>query len=109
MFKKRTCLSECVPVVKLIRVYALVRYSPRGKREGGPLTNVAENEAVKLSKMQRVRKRELRRASDMLHERLKAAKTSFANQDCVYGLRVAITLIGEMRKNIDLEVEDQRG
>jgi hypothetical protein len=62
-------------------------------------------EQVKLSKMQRVRKRELRRASDALHEQLKTAKAAFGNRHSVFGLRVAIMIIGELRKTIDTEIE----
>lgn len=61
---------------------------------------------TELSKMQKVRKRELRRAIKKLHERLKECQ----NQDSdyrVYGLRVAITILGDMRREIDSERAEQ--
>jgi len=56
----------------------------------------------KLSKMQTVRKRELRRAITRLHERLKLSAALGTGLD-TYGLRVAITVLGEMRKEINVE------
>lgn len=58
-----------------------------------------------LSKMQKVRKRELRRAIQRLHERIKLVTGSSQGWD-VYGLRVAIGVLGEMRKEINAEVHD---
>jgi hypothetical protein len=58
---------------------------------------------IQLSKMQRIRKRELRRAITKLHENIKEAnQTSDYGQ--IYGLRVAISIIGKMRKEIDSEL-----
>lgn len=57
---------------------------------------------IKLSKMQNVRKRELRRAIQALHE----ARRLATGHDTVYGLSVAITVLGEMRKEIDEEKFD---
>lgn len=59
-----------------------------------------------LSKMQKIRKRELRRAMTAIRDRIKfLGERPGIN---VYGLREAIRLISEMRKAINLEVRDGR-
>jgi hypothetical protein len=57
---------------------------------------------LKLSKMQRIRKRELRRAMDLLHEEITFARDTQRSTN-ICGLRVAITILGEMRKRINSE------
>lgn len=55
-----------------------------------------------LSKAQKVRKRELRRACDLLHSRIdELAGTDKSSY--IYGLRDSIRLISEMRKAINSE------
>jgi hypothetical protein len=61
----------------------------------------------KLSKMQTVRKRELRRAMNRLHECITASRGDSMKGMNVYGLRVAITILGEMRKEINHERETE--
>lgn len=60
------------------------------------------DDQTRLSKMQKIRKRELRRAITRLHECLQAAKES-GNGWNTYGLRVAIGILGDMRKEINAE------
>lgn len=60
-----------------------------------------------LSKMQRVRKRELRRAMGLLHDKLKTS-IGTENGTIVYGLRAAISVLGDMRKAINEENPDER-
>lgn len=55
-----------------------------------------------LSKMQKVRKRELRRAMGLLHDKLQDSIGGEHGMN-VYGLRVAISILGDMRKAINEE------
>jgi hypothetical protein len=57
---------------------------------------------IQLSKMQRVRKRELRRAIQRLHQEIKESAEA-GDHGQVYGLRVAISVIGKMRRDVDQE------
>ena len=67
------------------------------------MTNQPEQGAEpKLSKMQTVRKRELRRAIKRIHDKLKLYKGGM-NEATIYGGKIAITVLGEMRKEIDRE------
>jgi len=56
----------------------------------------------KLSKMQTVRKRELKRAMNLLHDEMKLTGGTGRGID-VYGLRLAISILGEMRNKINHE------
>lgn len=63
---------------------------------------MSEQAAPNLSKMQTIRKRELRRAMNLLHEEIKMVVLT-ENGPNVYGLRVAISILGKMRKDINNE------
>jgi len=61
---------------------------------------------AKLSKMQRIRKRELRKAMGAIHDQIKASIGDRLKGSNVYGLRVAISILGDMRKEIDHERQE---
>jgi len=57
-----------------------------------------------LSKAQKIRKRELRKASNALHEEVKRLREENSLHVRIPGLRDAIRIISEMRKRIDEEM-----
>jgi hypothetical protein len=54
--------------------------------------------------MQTIRKRELKRAMNILHERIKLHERQNSLHLHIPGLRESMTILGEMRKAINSEV-----